>query len=178
MTRESTNSGKNRRNSRITDKLITLLHRLALLGLQDKEIAEVVGVSAAAIAEWKRNYPEVDKAIKKGKKVADAKVARALYQKAIGNSHPYIVIMQIKGVIHKIPVVKHYPPDTKAAIFWLKNKTRDMESPWSDRFEITGKDGKDLNINMTNVNLKDLSDDELKTLMSLSEKLNIKGEEK
>ncbi len=39
-----------------------------------------------------------------------------------------------------VPTVKHYPPDTTACIFWLKNRQRDR---WRDKqdHEHTGKDG-------------------------------------
>jgi hypothetical protein len=38
------------------------------------------------------------------------------------------------------PLEKYYPPDTTAAIFWLKNRQKDK---WRDKVdhELTGKDG-------------------------------------
>ena len=40
-----------------------------------------------------------------------------------------------------VPTTKHYPPDTTAAIFWLKNR---QKSKWRDKqdHEISGPDGK------------------------------------
>ena len=46
-----------------------------------------------------------------------------------------------------IPTRKHHPPDTTAAIFWLKNRRRD---DWRDRH--------DIGLNLT---VQDMSDDEL-----------------
>ncbi len=31
-----------------------------------------------------------------------------------------------------VPTIKHYPPDTTACIFWLKNRQRDK---WRDRLD-------------------------------------------
>ncbi|WP_210319943.1 hypothetical protein [Camelimonas fluminis] len=80
---------------------------------------------------WKRGNPEFCYAVKKGKLVADANVAEALYRRAVGYSHPAVRISAAADGRHvAIPYVRKYPPDTTAAIFWLKNR---RPAEWSDK---------------------------------------------
>nr|WP_274537699.1 DUF2824 family protein [Escherichia coli] len=53
---------------------------------------------------------------------------------------PDIDIRVIENRIVETPLEKYYPPDTTAAIFWLKNRQKDK---WRDKVdhELTGKDG-------------------------------------
>ena len=57
---------------------------LALKGATDQELAEAFGVSKRTILRWKNEHPSFAEAYQRGKDVADAKVKKALYQRAIG----------------------------------------------------------------------------------------------
>lgn len=114
--------------------------KLCELGATDDEIAEFFEVNRATIYRWKAQFPEFCDAIKTGKGPADDRVERSLYQRAIGYSHDDVDIRVIDGAVTMTPIIKHYPPDTTAAIFWLKNRRKE---DWRDRqsHEHTGKDG-------------------------------------
>lgn len=71
--------------------------------------------------------------IDSGAVVANAKVAESLFKRATGYSHPDTHISNHKGNITQTAIVKHYPPDTVAAIFWLKNR---QKGEWRDRQEV------------------------------------------
>jgi len=146
-------------------------YKLCLLGLKDDELALAFGVAQSTITLWKREHPTFKRATDIGKREADGKVAEALYHKAIGYSHKDTHISVIKNKVVKTPITKHYPPDTSACIFWLKNRTRGQEVPWSDRLEVTGAEGRPL-LNASQIDLSDLSDSELALLKSLSESLH------
>lgn len=103
---------------------------LCLLGLTDKEIAASFGVTETTINNWKNQFIEFFEALKRGKHVADAAVASALYSRALGYSHPEDDIRSVGGEIVITPTIKHYPPDTTAAIFWLKNR---QPAKWRDK---------------------------------------------
>lgn len=107
-----------------------LCRKMALLGLIDTEIAEVLNVSIAKFHAWKKEYPEFLDAIQKGKAIADSNVADALYQRACGYSHDDVHITNYQGEITQTPIIKHYPPDTGAAFIWLKNRQSKL---WRDR---------------------------------------------
>ena len=114
--------------------------KLCLLGSTDAELADFFEVSESTINKWKLDYPKFSESIKKGKAVADAEVSDRLYQRAMGFVAPDIDIRVIENRIVETPLEKYYPPDTTAAIFWLKNRQKDK---WRDKVdhELTGKDG-------------------------------------
>ncbi len=114
--------------------------KLCLLGATDKELADFFEVTEQTINNWKKEQIEFFESIKKGKQLADADVAERLFNRACGYVAPDVDIKVIDSQIVKTEIEKHYPPDTTAAIFWLKNRQRDK---WRDKqdHEITGKDG-------------------------------------
>jgi hypothetical protein len=105
-------------------------YRLCLLGATDKEIAAFFEIAESTLNEWKKDHPGFSESLKRGKKVADAMVAEKLFTRAMGYSHPDVDIKVIKGKVRKTKLIKHYPPDTTAAIFWLKNRDKDN---WRDK---------------------------------------------
>ena len=108
-------------------------YKLCLLGATDIELADFFDVSEATINNWKIDYPEFLESIKKGKIEADAKVAESLYKRANGYEHEDVDIKMYEGEIIKTKLIKHYPPDTTAGIFWLKNR---RPKEWRDKQEI------------------------------------------
>lgn len=107
--------------------------KLCLLGATDKELADFFNVSEATINRWKNEFVEFCESIKKGKDLADADVAERLFNRACGYVAPDVDIKVIDSQIVKTEIEKHYPPDTTAAIFWLKNRQRDK---WKDKQDI------------------------------------------
>lgn len=53
-------------------------------GLADEQIATNIGINPATIYEWKKKYPEISEALKKGKEVVDRQVENALFKRAVG----------------------------------------------------------------------------------------------
>lgn len=117
-----------------------LAYRYSLLGATDADLARFLEVDESTINRWKLAHPEFCASIKRGKDEADAVVSEQLHKRACGYSHPDVVITQHNGTITATKVTKHYPPDTTAAIFWLKNRQRDR---WRDvqRLEHSGPGG-------------------------------------
>ena len=103
--------------------------KLCLLGATDMELADFFNVSLATIKNWKFHYPEFLAALKSGKSYSDERVERSLFHKAIGYSFDAEEVFQYQGEIVRAKVRKHVPPDTTAAIFWLKNRRKDR---WRD----------------------------------------------
>lgn len=92
----------------LTDDGLTLLEGWARDGLTDEQIAKNVGISRSTLAEWKKKFPDLSDALKKGKEVVDYEVENALLAKALGG-------------------------DTIAQMFWLKNRRPDR---WRDRPDV------------------------------------------
>lgn len=132
--------------------------KLCLLGATDKSLAEFFEVTESTINKWKVDHKEFSESIKRGKEIADAEVASKLYHRATGYEHAEDDIRSVNGEIVITPTVKHYAPDTTAAIFWLKNRQKDQ---WRDKqdHEHTGKDGGP-------IETKELSDNEVARRMA------------
>lgn len=111
-------------------------------GKTDDEVAEYFGVPRSTLLRWVKQNQGFRYARKAGKD-ADMNVERSLYQRAMGYSHPDTHISNFKGEITETPITKHYPPDTTACIFWLKNRQRDK---WRDKIEADV--GGDINVNI------------------------------
>ena len=104
------------------DKYTEQAYKLTLLGAKDKDLADFFGVCEATINNWKHEFPEFLESLKRGKLQADAEVAESLYHRAKGYSHPEVKVFCQEGKVIEHKVTKHYPPDTGAAIIWLKNR--------------------------------------------------------
>lgn len=125
------------------------VRKLCLLGATDKELADFFGIAESTLNNWKIAYPEFMESLKQGKEAADGNVADRLYQRAMGFEHDSEEIKVVSdgqgagSSIERVPIRKIYPPDTAAAIFWLKNRQRDR---WRDKIEtgFTDNQGKDV----------------------------------
>ena len=117
------------------------VYKLCLLGAIDEKIADFFDVCVDTINEWKKIYPEFSVSIKRGKQFADAEIASALFHRAKGYEHPDVDLKMYDGNIIETEIIKHYPPDTTAAIFWLKNRN---SKEWRDKQEV---ENTNININ-------------------------------
>lgn len=119
--------------------------KLCLLGATDEELADFFEVCEATINNWKAEHIGFLESIKKGKRMADSEVASKLFHRATGYEHEDTDIKMFEGEIIKTKLVKHYPPDTAAAIFWLKNRQKDR---WRDKQEIEHSGGQEIDVTM------------------------------
>lgn len=126
------------RPTKYKDEYAKQAYKLCLLGATDKDLAMFFEVVEDTINEWKNVHDEFSVSIKKGKVLADAVIAKALFHRAKGYSHPDVDIRVIDKEIVETEVIKHYPPDTTAAIFWLKNR---QPQSWRDKQEIDHTSG-------------------------------------
>ena len=110
-----------------------IAYQMCLLGATDKQMAEAFGVCETTINAWKLRHEEFSESLLKGKIIADAKVAAALFHRAVGYRHPDEEVRVVNGQVVRIQTVKHYPPDTGAAMAWLKNR---QPKQWRDKHDI------------------------------------------
>lgn len=138
------------RPSKYQESFAKQAYKLALLGAKDTELAAFFEVNADTIYEWKNVHKEFSDALKRGKELADQKVAKSLYKRAIGFTFDEVTHERVEigefnpdlGEFVKTPatktkvVTKYIVPDTTAQIFWLKNRRPDL---WRDKqeFDVT-----------------------------------------
>jgi hypothetical protein len=117
--------------------------KLCRLGATDRELADFFDVAESTLNLWKLSHPEFSESLKLAKAESDSRVEQSLYRRALGYSHDAVKIVGTpKDGIEQVPYTEHYPPDTTACIFWLKNRKSDE---WRDKTDqnVTG------NLNLT-----------------------------
>lgn len=111
-------------------------------GLTDEQIANNIGIKRQSLYDWKKKYPDISDALKKGKEIVDRQVENALLKRALGYSYTETTkeLVGDKMVVTK-EVVKEVQPDTTAQIFWLKNR---KSGKWRDvnRIDVSTEDNK------------------------------------
>ena len=137
------------RKTKYKKEFDTQAFKLALLSATDENLANFFGVRVSSITNWKKRYPSFLAALRAGKEEADANVAKRLYNRAMGYKHKetvFHVVSDGSGMGSSVvatETIKHYPPDTMAAKFWLMNRRPDL---WREKIEtgFTNKKGEDV----------------------------------
>lgn len=126
------------RPTKYKDEYAEQVYKLCLLGATDEKLADFFDVDEATINRWKKNNAEFCESVKRGKEIADSEIAESLFHRAKGYSHDAVKIMTVASGdgcgsrIEEVEYTEHYPPDTTACIFWLKNRQREH---WRDKTE-------------------------------------------
>jgi hypothetical protein len=112
-------------------EVVPFARTLAEDGKTDVEIARALGIGLNSFYDWQRRYPEFREAVVEGKSLVDARVERALQQRATGftSQIPYV---DANGEDRVRTVV--FPPNVSAAIEWLRNRQPDK---WKNRRDVT-----------------------------------------
>lgn len=115
----------------------------ALAAMTTYEVAEHFGVKEGTLQEWIIKDPEFAIALRLPRDLADERVEKALYHRAIGyNFRSEEIKITEAGEVHRVPIVKHIPPDIGAATFWLKNRKAHV---WKDKVDVNVEGVIDIN---------------------------------
>ncbi len=125
------------RPSKFNEALKETILKLYKEGRTDDQVADIIGVSVRTLHNWKGKYPSFLHALKDSKLVADGLVEASLFSRAIGFTHPEEKIFSFEGGVVRADTVKQYPPDTTAAIFWLKNRQPER---WRENYQVDVND--------------------------------------
>lgn len=102
-------------------------------GLTDVQIAERMGISESYLRKMRREHPEFNEAIQRGREVIDYQVENALLKLALG-----FETKEIKTIVNGLPdkngnrrvrmetTVKNYVPNVTAIAMWLNNRKPDQ----------------------------------------------------
>ncbi len=114
------------------------IEHLCRMGATEEEICRKLGVAVSSFNVYKNLYPELMEALKRGKVDADDAVEAALFRRATGYSYEEVKTNSYADSNDnqrqfRTVVTREVPPDTTAAIFWLKNRRPER---WRDRHEL------------------------------------------
>lgn len=142
-------------------------YKLCLLGATDKELGDFFEVAESTINLWKLEHEGFSESIKRGKSLADAIVAEKLFHRATGYEHEEQKVFLYEGQPVIVDTVKHYPPDTTAGIFWLKNRQPNL---WRDK-QVIDHSSEDGSMSpKASIDLSELSDAELRALNAIAKR--------
>lgn len=133
---------------------LLLLESWSRDGYTFKDIANRIGISISTLTCWRANYPEIDKALKKGKELVDYKVENALLKSALGytTKETKIITTMRKGkVIETVreTTTKEQAPNYNSIRFWLTNRQRDKwKNNRDNEFNIEDRDN-DIQVTIT-----------------------------
>lgn len=105
-------------------KNLEKLTEWASKGLTLKDIAEKIGISRTTLGKWRSNSPLITEAIEQGFEGADDVIEGALFRKAHGFEYPEITEIYDRDgeLVERKMTTKIALPDSRAMIFWLKNR--------------------------------------------------------
>lgn len=103
-------------------------------GAIDVDVASNLNVAYSTFQKYKSEHKELREVLQVGKAEADIKVESALFRRAIGFKEKVVKGKLTKdGEVVNVEEEVFMPPDTIAAIFWLKNR---KPKEWKDKQEV------------------------------------------
>ena len=114
----------------ITDDGLVLLESWARDGYTMTDISNKIGIDNDCFLRWKDRYPEIRKAVSKGKELVDYQVENALLKSALGYKTKEVKVtttMRYGKVVETIKEVtdKEIAPSVPAIQMWLYNRNKD-----------------------------------------------------
>lgn len=115
------------RPTKYRPRMAKTTRRLASKGLTNVEIAKVLGVAESTFQEWLRKHSELAEALREAKIPSNAIVEASLFRRATGFAVPETrtIFDSESGQVIEYEVLRYYPPDVRAAQYWLKNRDPD-----------------------------------------------------
>lgn len=115
-------------------EMLRIVRDCAMAAMTNHEIATYFGVKVETLNEWIARDPEFAIAMRLPRDLADERVEKALFHRAVGYSFAAEDIhVSATGTVTRVPVIKHMPPDVGAATFWLKNRRGHL---WKEKQDI------------------------------------------
>ncbi len=147
-----------------TNRIIDAAYMLAVLGATEIDMATAFNVSVPTIKYWKQRHPQFKKAIDDGTLGLISGVSQSLAKRALGYEFEEEVCTYDRHEHKWIKTTKttHVPPDSWAAARILELKARNYN--WSVTQQINLNQ---VNTNI-NINLAELTTEQLKTLETIS----------
>ena len=119
------------RKTAYSPRLAVIARKCCERGMTDIEVADVLGIGLATLYRWKLDYPAFSRVFKLGRKLADDRVERSIYSRAVGYSYLAEKPVMTRHGQKTMRYRAHIPPDTAAAVWYLKNRRPDR---WRDSF--------------------------------------------
>ena len=133
---------------------LMLLECWARDGYTFEDIANRIGVSYSTLRKWRREYPDIDKALKAGREIIDYKVENALLKSALGyktKETKVTTIMRYGKVVETQTetLEKEQAPNVSAIQCWLYNRLPNKWKNMNSKSNILDDMDEDTSIHVT-----------------------------
>ena len=123
-------------------------------GYTFQDIANRIGITVETLRTWRRQYPDIDNALKKGREIIDYKVENALLKSALGYKTREVKVtttMRYGKVIETVKEVtdKEQAPNVSAIQCWLYHRTPNKWKNMNSRANILDNMDEDTSIHIT-----------------------------
>ena len=151
----------------LTEDRLMLLECWARDGYTYADVAQRIGISNKQLTTWRKEFPEIHKALAKGREIVDYQVENALLKSALGYKTKEVTIITVlkNGKMvetTKQTVTKEIAPNISACQTWLYNRLPDKWKNMNARSNILnelGNESSDISITVTRAGSKKSSSD-------------------
>lgn len=149
----------------LTEDNLLLLEAWARDGFTLDEIARKIGIARPTLNRWRKGFPQIEKALSKGKEVVDYMVENALLKSALGFSYTetktYIGYPDKNGnrKTRKEITETVVPPNVTACMAWLNNRKPDQWKRNRDNTLTTEDKDNNITINIIKKGREEVEDD-------------------
>lgn len=127
-------------NSTFPDAIITKATTDPTFYCTPKNIIELLGCSRPSYFRWLMRHPEFAAAVDYAQEICNDRAEAALFHRAVGGAKNKTTITKttyddtgsVKSIEETVTVNAPAPPDTKALIFYLKNR---QPGRWQDKID-------------------------------------------
>ena len=105
-----------------------------MCGDTNPDLAGCPGVACSTIGQWIASHPEFAEAVQQGRDVADATAVESLFTRVTGYNHQAEKVFIYRGETRTATYTAHVPPETRACMFWLRNR---RPEDWRAKVETT-----------------------------------------
>ena len=92
----------------------------------DEIAMRYIGVTEGTMVRWRKESPDMERAIRQTDDLVNAQVERTLLQRALGYDAVDVEEELVEGELRVTRrTTRHVPPDTKAALSWLFSRRSD-----------------------------------------------------
>ena len=133
---------------------LMLLECWARDGYTFEDIANRIGIGSTTLKTWRKKYPEIDEALKKGREIVDYKVENALLKSALGYKTKEVKVtttMRYGKVVETVKetIDKEQAPNVSAIQCWLYNRLPKKWKNMNSKANIFDEFDEDTSIHVT-----------------------------
>lgn len=168
---------KSRVDQLFNEDTLILIEGLARDGYTNQDIAHRLGIEPSVLYNAKRERPEINEAINRGKEIVDYKVENALLKSALGyktKETKITTIMRYGKVVEeqKETLEKEVPPNSISCQVWLYNRCPDK---WKRNRDKLLEDEEEATIQVTVKRATDDSDEENEDWTDVNKSVTVKN---